>query len=582
MLNVLIKRISAILVVSFIVSCSSNNFTFQEVANIDGNTTISLPDIKNKGSVVISLKPSDLGKKNDSININDFNTKAVPDIGLPTNAFLRIRVMRLGKSFERKLSVNTSQPISFKIDSNMGDLIKVLLFLEDANGKVLSRGSSEEFAVSPDISSVKIDMFLQDIANIGTIPIEPIFKPRKIVPVDITQYPSTYALNLKAFGQTEVYGNYGTGKAPSVGAKLSNGNYIMIWADDQDNSGRDPNTNQYIQHKLYAMIIDKNGVAISQKITLSTSYNSFNPKLAVYKNRFILGYNEGEGNINDGSYTLKAIAKIFDNNLNEISKLRITESSMFIDNNSFRIVSNKNSDGDFIIATLGVQMYIEEKPKGSYIGTSLYSPPSNQNIAMGSDSSFFTCSRNASSSLVVEKFNPNGENVGKYTMGSSGDRPSIGLDSSNNFILAWNNYSEIRFRMYDSNGNPRDLESVNDNSLNTGFESFESEPQIHVRGDGSFILVYMKTNYYPDKNTYFYGASNIYKKIERGIYVKAYNRLGQAVGNAIEIDKPQDYNISSPIITGDDNSIMVVWKKSNSAQNGYETYTSAFKIFDIQ
>jgi hypothetical protein len=295
------------------------------------------------------------------------------------------------------------------------------------------------------------------------------------------------------------------------------------------------------------------------------------------------------------------------------------------------------------IKNIYLQVYRNEKPKGSSIlvnektsqstvtqmgGDFIYSQK--PSIAISSDSSFVVTwlehypyfSYNNSSGLFgkikFQKFNANGEKIGNIQRADSYElplsanngyegvsKPVIAMDSNNNFVISWEQFrikyydtpsgsplgyqkisSEVRFRMFDSNGFPRDLESINDNSVNIGYDSLEYEPQINMRKDGSFILSYKKSNYFPNKDilnqNYNHAIQYNGGKVEDGIYLKNYSRQGNQISSALEVIKSDITSTQSFIsseISGDDNDFMISWKNRIFAT---QNLTTTIKSFDIQ
>jgi hypothetical protein len=153
--------------------------------------------------------------------------------------------------------------------------------------------------------------------------------------------------------------------------------------------------------------------------------------------------------------------------------------------------------------------------------------------------------------------------------------PSIGMDESGEFIIAWSSYGQdgsytgVYAQRYDAFGNPQG----NEFQVNTYYMNHQWYPSVGINGMGDFIIVWMST-----------GQDNS----NDGIYAQRYNESGTAKGiefrvnsNTIEHQFFPPLEIHPSVGMDGSGNFVVAWYTDGQDGDGEGVYARCFKLDTI-
>ena len=276
---------------------------------------------------------------------------------------------------------------------------------------------------------------------------------------------------------------------PSIGVG-SNGNFVIVWEDER-NEWYDINWKRY--SNIYYQRYDVSGNPLSSNFIVNDNVDSTHqdrPTVGVYGNgNFVIVWED----FRNGYYDCDIYAQRYYDNGNQLGS-------------NFKINEN-NSSGQY-----GPTIDISAN------GNSFIAWADERNDLWGD----IYCQR------YDDSFNPLGSNfmVNDYADSSCQENPTMGIDSSGNFVIAWedwrNSYNgyydcDIYAQRYDVSGNPLGSNlRVNDDDGSSG----QYEPTVGVDVNGNFVIAWEDwRNDYPGD-----------------IYAQHYNVSGNPLGSNFRVN----------------------------------------------
>jgi hypothetical protein len=319
--------------------------------------------------------------------------------------------------------------------------------------------------------------------------------------------------------------------SPAV-ALDSNGDFVVIW--ESNGSGDSDTSGLSIQGQRYNSLGTAQGNQFEVN-TYTTGIQKF-PAVALDSDGdfVVVWQSNGSPNDNDG-YSIQA--RLYNSaGTQQGSQFQVNS---YATSNQIRPAVAMDSDGDFVVVW---------HSNGSY----------------GSDSSSY--------SVHGQTFNAAGTPLGgefqvnTFTT-STQSFPSVAIDSSGDFVVAWsswgsdgsdNSYYSIQAQRYNSNGTAQG----NQFQVNSYTSNSQSVPAVSMDSSGDFVIVWSSL------------GSNGSDSDELSIQGQRYNAGGAAQGNQFQVNTYTTNVQSFPAVSLDsDGDFVVVWRSDISPGNDNSGYS---------
>ncbi|MCH7800335.1 MAG: S8 family serine peptidase [Chloroflexi bacterium] len=152
--------------------------------------------------------------------------------------------------------------------------------------------------------------------------------------------------------------------------------------------------------------------------------------------------------------------------------------------------------------------------------------------------------------VYVQRFNSLGLSQGpefrvNTTTSGSQYHPSVAMDATGGFVVAWQDVLTIYGRRFDATGVPLSGEF----QVNTDTGGLKERPSVAMEGDGDFVIVWTAVNQDPDGSA--------------GIYAQMYGADGSTVGTEFQVNTAYEGGQWDPVVAMDDSGGFVVsWSPS--------------------
>ncbi len=176
--------------------------------------------------------------------------------------------------------------------------------------------------------------------------------------------------------------------------------------------------------------------------------------------------------------------------------------------------------------------------------------------------------------IYAQRYNPTGITQGSeflvntYTTGTQ-ESPSVAMDSSGDFVIAWQSYYEdgslygIYAQRYASTGSAQGSEFL----VNTYTAGNQQSPSVAMDSVGDFVVAWQ--GYYEDDSGY-------------GIFAQRYNSSGIATGSEFGVNTYTTSNQNLPSVAMDSaGDFVVAWQSAGQDGNSYGVYAQQYNPSDI-
>ncbi|MFN8577223.1 MAG: pentapeptide repeat-containing protein [Candidatus Sericytochromatia bacterium] len=144
-------------------------------------------------------------------------------------------------------------------------------------------------------------------------------------------------------------------------------------------------------------------------------------------------------------------------------------------------------------------------------------------------------------------------------------KPSITMDSTGNFVIAWHSYSQdhvfdsgIYAQRYNSSG----IAQGSEFQVNTYTTDYQLKPKISMDSTGNFVITWQ--SFAQDGSGF-------------GIYAQRYNSLGQAQGSEFQVNSYVAYHQQNPSIAMDSTgNFVIAWESNTQDGSNYGIYVKRY------
>lgn len=171
----------------------------------------------------------------------------------------------------------------------------------------------------------------------------------------------------------------------------------------------------------------------------------------------------------------------------------------------------------------------------------------NSYLQDGSSNGIFAQRFDSNCTPINDEFQINTETTGNQK------EPSVAMNSNGNFVVAWygpgENKEDIFARLFDPNGQPL----ANEFRVNTGTNDKQLYPAVAMNNDGSFIIVWE--------------SMNLPEQDKKAICGQLYDSFGSGIGTEFVINNEPSICRYPDVATDDNGNFAIVWmrdKNSNS------------------
>ncbi len=352
---------------------------------------------------------------------------------------------------------------------------------------------------------------------------------------------------------------------PSI-AMDGSGNFVVVWGDYRNDND-----------DIYCQRYNSSGTAQGENFKVNDNAGTVNtyysPSIAMDgSGNFVIvweDYRNGNYDIYSQRYNSSGVAQGVNTKANDDTGTagQYSPSIAMDGSGNFVIVWDDNRDDNSNIyyqrfnssgVGLGVNTKVNDNEGTAYQG--------NPSISMDGSGNYvivWTDGRE-NSDIFYQRYNSNGVTQGVNTKVSDDfgtseqDYPSIAMDGSGNFVIAWQDYrngnSDIYYQRYNSNGVAQGVNIKANDDTGTAEQYFSS---IAMDGSGNFVIVWSD-----------------YRNGDYDIYYQRYDSIGAVLGvntKANDDTGTAEQYFSSIAMDGSGNFV-VVWMDDRNGNYDYDIY----------
>ena len=407
--------------------------------------------------------------------------------------------------------------------------------------------------------------------------------------------PNIFEPNIDHF-RDRVINSVGSGNQykPDI-ATSSNGNFVVVWEDDNDNNG---------SYDIRARGLSSDGCEVFSDMVVNTltSGQQKKPAIAMDSNgNFVVVWEDD--NDNNNSYDI--YVKGFNSNgtqrfayfrVNTVSSGQQLKPAIAMDSNGNFVVvweDDNDNNGSYQIFARGFNSNGTQRFADITVNTVGSGQQKRPDVAMDSNGNFVVVwqddnDNNDYYDIMARGFNANGtQRFADITVNSvaSGQQysPKIAMDPNGNFVVAYeddnnnNDTYDIKARGFNANGTQRFADFI----VNTNHSDNQVHPAIAMSPNGNFVVVWE----WQRDNLLGMGYREFYV-LARGFYSNSTQLFPDMYVSSILLSLPCNFNCFNhqfypSVIFRNDGSYVCVWEDDYDNNDYYEIMGRGVQHFTL-
>ncbi len=217
-------------------------------------------------------------------------------------------------------------------------------------------------------------------------------------------------------------------------------------------------------------------------------------------------------------------------------------------------------------------------PQGSEFRVNPQVFQSDPSVAMDSSGDFVVAWR-GTGGITFQRFDNGGTPLGDGVVVGSGNDPNVAMDSSGDFVVTWEYKDpataniDIFARRYNANGEAQGDEF----QVNTYTSGNQHDPKVALDSDGDFVVAWTSGDSYQAA----YGPDENQDGSLEGVYAQRYSSNGTPAGNEFQVNtytthRQGDFFLGPGLAMDNDGDFVITWESESQDGDGTGIYAQQY------